>query len=266
LLWMDGQWHRPIGSTPSTHIFKPAIGRIANGPDLTRSPEVEWLSLEVCRAFALNTAEARLESFEGIQTLVVTRFDRLWSEGQLLRIPIEDLCQALGVRGFRKYENEGGPGIREILELFDQSDLRDSDRRHFLKMQIVFWLMAATDGHAKNFSIFLNRDGFVSAPLYDVVSADPFVDVDYPEQKLRLAMCVGDRRHYRVSEIQRLHWLQTAALVHFVDVEDLLEEVVRQIPDVISEIPKRLLPGFPSDLVDPVLRGIERRGRILASP
>jgi serine/threonine-protein kinase HipA len=266
LLWMDAAWYRPEGSTPTTHIFKPPIGALPGGPDLSRSPEVEWLSLEVCRAFGLPVAEARLARFEEIPVLIVERFDREWRGGRLYRRPVEDLCQALGVRALRKYERDGGPGIQAVLDFFEQSDLRNFDRRWFFKTQLVFWLLAAIDGHAKNFSIYLNPNGFSAAPLYDVLSADPFVNpVALPAQKLALAMCVGERRHYRVSEIQSRHWLQTAASAHLVDAEDLIAEVAYQTPFVLQIVRSRVDQDFPPDLLEPVLDGIERRSRILAS-
>jgi serine/threonine-protein kinase HipA len=99
------------------------------------------------------------------------------AHGRLLRLPQEDCCQALSVPPPRKYEPDGGPGIRQILELLKASDEPEADQTLFLKAQIVFWLLGATDGHAKNFSIFLLPGGrFRLTPLYDVMSAQPNVD------------------------------------------------------------------------------------------
>ena len=42
--------------------------------------------------------------------------------------------------------------------------------------QLAFWLMGAPDGHAKNYSIFLERgDTYITTPLYDVLSVFPYV-------------------------------------------------------------------------------------------
>ncbi len=48
-----------------------------------------------------------------------------------------------------------------------------NDVRAFVLSQLAFWLLAAIDGHAKNFSLFRRRDGYLLAPLYDVLSAWP---------------------------------------------------------------------------------------------
>ena len=88
------------------------------------------------------------------------------------RIPQEDFCQALGIAPDRKYENDGGPSVRDCLAVLANSEHADEDRSTFALTQLAFWLLAATDGHAKNFSIQHRRAGrFHLAPLYDVLSA-----------------------------------------------------------------------------------------------
>lgn len=75
------------------------------------------------------------------------------------------MCQALSVPPTRKYQSEGGPGMPEIIELLKGSDRPEDDIAVFLRACIVFWLIGATDGHAKNFSIFLSQAaGFEQSP------------------------------------------------------------------------------------------------------
>ena len=59
----------------------------------------------------------------------------------------------LSVPPTRKYESEGSPDMRDILALLRGSDTPDADRASFLQAAMVFWLIGATDGHAKNFSV-----------------------------------------------------------------------------------------------------------------
>jgi serine/threonine-protein kinase HipA len=100
----------------------------------------------------------------------------------------------------------------EILDLLKGSDHPRDDQLTFLKAQIVFWLIGAADGHAKNFSVFLGRRGsYRLTPLYDVLTAQPSVHRREIERKhLKLAMFVGDNRHYRMDEIVGRHFVQTA--------------------------------------------------------
>jgi hypothetical protein len=45
------------------------------------------------------------------------RYDRRLERRRWRRIHQEDLCQAFGLPPSRKYESEGGPGVRQIAEL-----------------------------------------------------------------------------------------------------------------------------------------------------
>jgi len=82
-----------------------------------------------------------------------------------------------------------------------------------MKTMIVFWLLGATDGHAKNFSVFLSPGGrYRMTPLYDVISAQPsFAAGEIRPNQFRLAMAVGDNRHYRINTIAPRHFLQNRA-------------------------------------------------------
>lgn len=213
LLRHNGKWMIPHGTTPTTHILKPAIGKLPNGMDLSDSVENEHACMQITAALGLPTAKTEVHEFGGKKVLVVERFDRIWTEdGRLLRRPQEDMCQALGIPPTRKYESDGGAGIKQIMELLKASDTPEEDRLTFFKAQIVFWLIGATDGHAKNFSIFLASGGrFRLAPLYDVMSTQPYLDAGQLQRKnMRMAMAIGDKRRYRVDEILPRHFEQIA--------------------------------------------------------
>ena len=81
-----------------------------------------------------------------------------------------------------------------------------------MKANIVFWLMGATDGHAKNSSVFLRPGGrFQLAPMYDAISAQPSVDSKQILWKhFRLAMSFGAKPHYAIRQVAPRYFLQTA--------------------------------------------------------
>jgi serine/threonine-protein kinase HipA len=262
LLKKKGKWFIPKGDTPTTHILKPAIGAVLGGPDFSLSVENEWLCLKILSAFGLPTAEAEIARFKDQTVLVVKRFDREWSGTKLFRLPQEDVCQALGVGPERKYEADGGPGIKAILGLLNESNDREKDRKTFMKTQLVFWLLGAIDGHAKNFSLSIRPQGFEMTPLYDVISADPHVNPkNLPEQKIKLAMAVGENRHWKIREILPRHWLQTAAETHFPHIRALMDEVAQQTPAVISEVSKTLPKSFPSQVSDRIFSAMLARAK-----
>lgn len=213
LLWHDGRWLKPHETTPTTHIFKTQIGTLPNGMDLSNSVENEFYCLKLAAECGLAVNEAKISTFGSTQALVIERFDRQWtSDGRLLRLPQEDCCQALSIPPGRKYQSEGGPGMVDILGLLKGGDNPAGDQKTFLKGQILFTLLGATDGHAKNFSIFIGPGSrFRLTPLYDILSAQPSLDQSQIVRKqMKLAMFVGKSRHYRLDDIHGRHFIQTA--------------------------------------------------------
>lgn len=241
LLYCNGHWHKPFSTTATTHILKPQIGRLPNGIDLSFSVENEFLCLKLLSALGLPSASTEIMAFSDCRVLVVERFDRRWTrDGRLLRLPQEDCCQALSVPPTLKYEADGGPGIAAILNLLKASDDPQTDQAAFLKAVVVFWLLGATDGHAKNFSLFLSPGGrFRMTPLYDVMSAQPSADAgQIGRNKLKLAMAVGNNRHYVLDTIMPRHFVQTAAKadVGASIVENVFRDVHEAYPSAVGRL------------------------------
>lgn len=123
LLYWNGKWQVPHGTTATTHILKPQIGQLPNGIDLSNSVENEHFCLELVAALGLSVAKSKIVDFVGKRVLSIERFDRTRTrDGRLLRLPQEDCCQALSVPPSRKYESDGGPGIRDIYDLLKGSN------------------------------------------------------------------------------------------------------------------------------------------------
>jgi serine/threonine-protein kinase HipA len=265
LFWQD-KWNIPHGSTATTHILKPQIG-MRDNIDLSQSVENEHLCMKLTAALGLPTARTKIADFGNRRVLVVERFDRRWTgdHRRLLRLPQEDCCQALSVPPTAKYQAHGGPGIADILELLKGSDDPESDRRDFMKAQIVFWLMGAIDGHAKNFSIFLSPGGrFHMTPLYDVMSAQPAVDAgQIRHNKLKLALAVGDNHHYVLDTILPRHFIQTGetAGIPAATTQDLLFELLARVPAALETTRQELPAGFPEPMVNAIRNGMFRRLR-----
>jgi serine/threonine-protein kinase HipA len=263
LHWKD-HWCIPHGSTPTTHILKPQIGLLRSGIDLSKSVENEHFCMELARELGIPTAKTTVVDFEDQRVLVVERFDRQWTrDKRLLRLPQEDCCQALSVPPARKYQTDGGPGIEQVLELLKASDSPAEDQRLFVRAQLVFWLLGATDGHAKNFSIFIHPGGgFRLTPVYDVMSSQPTLDAhQIPRKKMRLAMSVGDSRHYLIDTVMPRHFVESAEKVGVPGsvVREQLKELVDLAPRAIETVTKSLPPGFPGDISTSIVRGVGQR-------
>ena len=290
LLMQEGQWRRPVGTTPTTHILKLPIGRIDHaGIDLSDSTENEWLCLEILRSFGLPVAVATIEKFENIKVLVVERFDRKFAEdkssGQtictataarrvapkdgrndkswIIRLPVEDMCQACGIAPALKYENEGGPGITKIMEVLRSSLRPENDRFQFMRTVFLFWLLGAVDGHAKNFSIFLHQGGrFELTPVYDVISAYPLAEkrqIEYRNLKMAMALR-GKNVHYAWHEIMLRHWFGHSAKVDFprTQMQQIIDDVAARLDSVIETAAANIPADFPDDIAEPIFAGMRR--------
>lgn len=250
LLRHGGRWLKPLGTTPTTHILKPRIGRLSNGIDLTLSVENEFYCMKLSAAFGLLVANVEMANFAGTTALVIERFDRLRArDGRLLRLPQEDCCQALSVPPSRKYQADGGPKLTDVLDLLKGSDTPIEDRLTVFKAQIFFWLIGATDGHAKNFSIFLSPGGgYRLTPLYDILTAEPSLAMREIEPKqLRLALSIGTRNHYRIGDIHGRHFVQTgeaAGLSSFL-IGQAFDEMRAAAESAFAKVEADLPSGFP---------------------
>lgn len=271
LLRIGDTWHRPLGATPTTHILKLPLGIVGGGLqlDLSDSVDNEWLCAILFETLHLPVARSQIATFGDQRVLVVERFDRHWRNvgardptaarfqvprsAWIARLPQEDFCQATGNPADAKYEKEGGPGMAQILGILARGAAPARDSNLFALSQLMFWLLAATDGHAKNFSLFLRRDGYELTPFYDLLSAWPVIGRNarrlQPQKvKMAMAMRTGNRPHYRWIEIQPRHFKALAESLPDPSLWSMMLDMARSVPEAIAAASKRL----PSDLKESV--------------
>lgn len=264
LLRIGDQWHRPHGATPTTHILKLPLGLVGNmRANMQESVENEWLCARLMAAFGFDVAPTTIGRFGDQKALVVERFDRRWMDNGrwIARLPQEDFCQATGTPAALKYESDGGPGIRQCLSLLSGSDEARRDKAHFVRVQLAFWLLAATDGHAKNYSIFLRRGGgYEMTPLYDVLSMWPIIG-NAPNlvslHKARLALALrATNVHYKLLGIQTRHWRELASQSGVADAFEGMLALVGNAPAALRHVEQELPPDFPEPLWHTVKAGV----------
>lgn len=273
LLRHGNQWLKPQSTTPTTHILKPQIGHIQTPGgiiDLTNSVENEFYCLKLMEEFGLPVNNVNMQTFGSIRVLVIERFDRRWTQDKrLIRLPQEDCCQALSVPPGQKYQNQGGPGIVDILKLLKGSDTPTEDQIAFFKSQILFWLMGATDGHAKNFSLFLLPGGrFRLTPIYDVLTAQPGIDAHQIQRKaFTLAMSVGANRKYRIADIHGRHFVEIAkeAGLGVAHIKKAIEEIQNSAASAFETMEAELPKEFPPAIHESVKAAALDRLRMLES-
>jgi serine/threonine-protein kinase HipA len=234
LLVDDGRWGVPSGRVPTTHILKPPSG------EFDGHAENEHFCLELARALGLPVVDSRIMHFQDEVAIVIERYDRIRTAAGLRRVHQEDICQALSIPPTLKYQNEGGPGIRDIVELLrTYSSNAAEDVRTFLDSVAYNWMIVGTDAHAKNYALLIGAEGRVRlAPLYDVASVSPYSQIDI--HRVKLSMKLGGE--YRFRNIQQRHWRRQAdelgvdpdELVHRVD------DLARQLADNVPNIARRM--------------------------
>lgn len=267
LLFTNKGWHRPIGATPTTHILKLPLGLVGGSRrvDLRDSIENEWLCAQILYHLHLPVAPTEMWRFEDQKALVVTRFDRSWQEGEhgqswIARLPQEDFCQALGCPPSKKYEKDGGPGIADCMRLLAGS-ADDGDRQSFALTQLAFWLMGATDGHAKNYSIFLERgDTYITTPLYDVLSIFPYVGDganQFRWRKVGPAMALRSKNaHWHFYDTEPRHW-QALAMKHGGPrVWEAMVHLVQRTDPALDQIGRTLPEDFPPRTWEAISQGM----------
>jgi serine/threonine-protein kinase HipA len=270
LTWHEGHWCKPLGATPTTHILKLPLGLVGGRQmDMRASLENEWLCARLLEAYGVPVARSKLTTFGATKALVVERFDRRLhsSGGYWLRLPQEDFCQATGTPSSRKYEADGGPGIAELARILKSSETAAEDLATLFRAQVLFWLLAATDGHAKNFSLRLLPAGrFRLTPLYDVLSAWPIVgrrNDQIHEKRLKLAMGLrGKNKHYHVAEIEPRHFMSMAEACGVGAIDAIFRDIAEQTDEVIAKVDESLPRAFPEELfaliTERLKRGVER--------
>lgn len=256
LLLKNGRWGIPSGRTPTTHILKPPTG------EFDGHAENEHICLALARAFGMPTASSQVLRFGNEIAIAVERYDRIRSANKIIRVHQEDICQALGILPTRKYQNEGGPGVAEIVELLrTHSSERDEDVRTFINAVGFNWLIAGTDAHAKNYSLLISSGPRVRlAPLYDVASILPYGQFDL--HKVKLAMKIGGK--YQLNAVGIRQWYKFAQEMR-VDGDVLitrLHSMGEQLPDEVSSArAKAHQEGLYSPTVDRLATGLIERAK-----
>jgi serine/threonine-protein kinase HipA len=132
---------------------------------------------------------------------------------------LEDICQALGFPPERKYQQEGGPLLRDCIALLrDWSTAPVLDIRSLIDGLIFNVLIGNADAHGKNFLLLYQGGQRRLAPFYDLVCT-----MAWPEVSDHLSMKIGGCK--TLKEITSVHWQKKSqkepvspALKHFAGV------------------------------------------------
>lgn len=258
LAQIDGQWFEPNGRAPSTHIVKPGMV-LKSGHTDDHIQAVEFVTMRAARTLGILAAKVEIQDFDGVRTFVTTRFDRRISpEGVVTRIHQEDFCQALGVYPSRKYEEDGGPTMADMVHLVGRTSspsYRGKDHVQLADLFIFDLLVAGVDAHAKNHSMLHVGNTTRLAPAYDLISAHGFWSAERVAFKASAAVQYGKERKYR--QISGRNMARAA------DVLGMRRELmVRTINEMVPRLPgafEAAIADVPADMVTDQLRRMPSR-------
>ena len=258
LFYESGEWFATKGLAPTTHIIKPASLLY---PSLLIN---EFFMMRLAGSCGVEVPATGIIHHGENFGFVVERFDRQRLGDRIVRVGQEDFCQALSIMPNEKYEDDGGPGFKELFATTLNNTYPPTQNiRRLLRMAMFNYLIGNCDAHAKNYSLLQDhKNGRLSlAPAYDLVSTTYYAD-----RLLRtLAMRIG--KHSRIDRINAEDFgrfseeigVSLAAITTELDtLHELLVIHLDKIVETIGQEAEGFLP-IAGQLREHLLRELEQR-------
>lgn len=261
----DDKYYKPSDKYISTWILKPEN---RNFPDLIYN---EYFCMTLAGLVGLNVAKCKLKKFGSVTAYMTKRFDRLetvkscpevrdvdtvrqWNIVQ--RIHQEDFCQGLGLSNKKYQRTEGGPSVKQCFQ-FIHNNLANKakDELHFLKSIVFNFLIGNSDAHGKNFSYLHTENGYVLAPLYDLVSTQV-----YPQLAKEMSMAVGGE--YEPDRITRSNFMVMAKELGIKNqlINDILDKLSAEIISQAEKLKEiTIAEKFYNPVYDKIIEIIKTR-------
>ena len=209
------EWVWPNGAVPSTHILKPA--------GIYDADEVEHATMMLSKMIGIETPESDIQEFNGQQTYIVERFDRRIENGMPVRLPMEDMVQALDLPSSEKYKVSAVDTLTTLRKMDPSGRLGEE----WLRRLAFNVAVDNCDAHARNYSVMptsLDGESWKLSPAYDVMTTTV-----WPGLTDKLAMPFSGAEH--ASEVTPDHYARLADYCGF-DPDTARDEAIR-ISDLV---------------------------------
>ena len=230
----DGSWGAAYG-----HALNTWIAKVEDNPRLPGEAGIEAICQRAFAVLGIDSAETASRVFDGVQTVLSRRSDRVGAPetGNVRPRHQEDMAQALGYPCALKYDAgwRTEPRWRECHRLLS-ARAKDPDAEHRRLTQILAatWLIGHSDLHRRNLG-FLHAEvgttaGITIAPLYDVSSARGLKNIDQ-------TLAIGIARQQGLTRIRPRVWI-THASECGLDPDETIEIVratARGMPDAVPQ-------------------------------
>lgn len=139
-------------------------------------------------------------------------------------------CQALGVLPERKYQQEGGPLVRDCFSLLREwSTTPVLDIRELVDGLVFNVLVGNADAHGKNFSMLYANNTRRLAPFYDIVCT-----LVWPELSRTPAMKIGNAQSANDMALSNFQRTATDSQLGWPLVRNRIDRLCQRISDVLD--------------------------------
>lgn len=242
------EWVWPNGAVPSTHILKPA--------GIYDADEVEHATMMLSKMVGIETPESDIQEFNGQQTYIVERFDRRIENGMPVRLPMEDMVQALGLPSSEKYKVSAVDTLTTLRKMDPSGRLGEE----WLRRLAFNVAVDNCDAHARNYSVMptsLDGESWKLSPAYDVMTTTV-----WPGLTDKLAMPFSGAEH--ASEVTPDHYARLADYCGF-DPDTARDEAIR-ISDLVRLNARTAYMDLEPELRDKLLDKIRVANSDMPSP
>lgn len=242
------EWVWPNGAVPSTHILKPA--------GIYDADEVEHATMMLSKMIGIETPESDIQEFNGQQTYIVERFDRRIENGMPVRLPMEDMVQALGLPSSEKYKVSAVDTLTTLRKMDSSGRLGEE----WLRRLAFNVAVDNCDAHARNYSVMptsLDGESWKLSPAYDVMTTTV-----WPGLTDKLAMPFSGAEH--ASEVTPDHYARLADYCGF-DPDVARDEAIR-ISDLVRLNARTAYMDLEPELRDKLLDKIRVANSGMPSP
>lgn len=235
---IDGEIAIPDTDIPTTHIIKTAL------PKYAQSIQNEYICMKTAQKIGIDVPEVEIKNIDGLEFLLVERFDREFQNGKLKRILQEDFAQSLGVQSRDKYDVT----FKDCLWVLNQTTTPARIKLKFVKRVVFNYLIGNADAHAKNFSISVSAPNDIDlTPAYDLLCSSVY-DCDQ-----RIAMKIGKAKFYK--DVTDKDWELFAQDID-ISPKIVKSELERQ-KNVITDILKEVLNEHKCEIGNKILEYVQ---------
>jgi len=257
------KFYLPKTGGPTTHIVKVPIVR----EGVRESVYNEYYCMQLAASIGFTVPYCEVVEVGKHPLFVIERYDRYKDKnGKVHRIHQQDFCQALGITSEFKYEEKGGPSIKDDYDLIVKNvgiRQRKKSVYEFFDWICFNLLILNNDSHSKNISLLLIDGKIRLAPLYDLLSTGVCTGL-----KRNFSFRIGDRDEPSRIGRKQFEQLDQKLELKVGTIEERMQAVAEKMmankdqlaQDILERYPKAKIPKRISKLIGDQVKALKQQG------